>query len=162
MENAMTEPYMDHTNELLQDSPQVVSKPWRRRWCGTWKRLVFVVILAGFCGLMLTGCEGFWDSVGDLFRINGGDAEAQDQSRTRIETHAIATDTFRIVLDNDDDITPSFIVRDGATEFTMQSEGNLSFDTADGSDEDIELEVNDVIILRPNGTTGTFTLIRAD
>lgn len=153
---------MDTTNDLLQNPRQIISNPWRNRGSCTLKRLVFVLMITGLCGLLLTGCEGFWDSAADLFRLNSDDAEAQDQTRTRIEARAINTDSFRIVLDTDEAATPTFMIHDSTTEFTMQSTGTLTFNSTSGGNENIELEVGDILILTANGTNATVTIIRAD
>ncbi|ETW96760.1 MAG: hypothetical protein ETSY1_25330 [Candidatus Entotheonella factor] len=155
----MTEPYMAHTNEPAQDLQQVVAAPQRQGWRGRLQRLVFVVLLTGLCSSMLTGCQEFWDTAADLLRLDGGDAEAQDQTEIRVATFPVNTNGFEIVLDNDTDVTPLHRILDSATEFTMQSEGSLVLGTGESN---IALEINDVIILRLNGNTGSATLIRAD
>ncbi|WP_089932834.1 hypothetical protein [Candidatus Entotheonella palauensis] len=155
----MTEPYMAPTDELPQNRPQVAAKPRRDGWRSTLQRLIFVFVLAGSCGLMLTGCQEFWDSAADLLRIDGGDAEAQNLTEVRVKTYTINVDGFEIVLDNESDPTPTPQIVDSATELTMQSEGTL---VPGNGNANIELEVADVIILRLNGNTGSATLIRAD
>ncbi len=160
----MTEPNMDHAYQRLHNSQYTaphLENP-RDPWNPILKRLVLVLIVAGLCGLMLSGCDNFWDKAGDLIRINGSDAEAQEDTERRVESYVIATDTFSITVDDDVDITPTFVVRDSATEFTMQSTGTASFDTSGGRSTDLPLELGDVVILRPNGSTGNVTLIRVD
>ncbi len=150
---------MSMTNERLQRLHQVVATPSRDKLRGVFKRLAFALILTGLCGLLLTGCQDFWDTTADLIRIDGGDAEAQDQTETRVITYVINTDGFEIILDNESDTTPSHRIIDSATEITMQSEGSL---VRGNGESNIALEVSDIIILRFNGANGSATLIRND
>lgn len=157
----MTEPDRAHTNELLHNSQQVVSTHWRGGWRYTCQRFVCVLILTGLCGMVLTGCQDFWDTTAELLRIDGGDddAEAQEMTTMRVKTYGISTEGFEILLDNDTDETPSLdAASDSATRLTMQSEGLLVRGTGD---RNIVLEVGDVIILRLDGSAGSVTLIRA-
>lgn len=157
----MTEPDRAHTNELFHNSQQVVSTHWRDRWRYTCQRFVCVLILTGLCGMVLTGCQDFWDTTAELLRIDGGndDAEAQTLTVMRIKTYVINTDGFEILLRNDTDPTPILDeASDSSTRLTMQSEGLL----VRGTGANIVLEVDDIIILRLNGSTGSVTLIRAD
>lgn len=160
----MTEPHMDHAHEPLHNLRPTAShsKAPRGLWNPTLKRLMLVWMLAMLCGLMLSGCDNFWDTASDLLRIDGGNAEAQTDTEQRVETYVIMTDTFSITVDDDSDTSPSIVINDSATVFTMQSNGTVSFDTSSGRDTDLEVELDDVIILRPNGSTGTVTLIRVD
>ncbi len=160
----MTEPHMDHAPEQRHNwrhaaSHSKHSRTARRRLL---KRLVLVLILTGLCGSMLSGCDNFWDTASDLLRLDGNNAEAQTDTEQRVETYFISTDTFSITVDDDADVTPTFVVRDSATEFTMQSDGTASFDTSSGRSTDLPIEPGDVIVLRPSGSTGTVTIIRVD
>ncbi len=161
----MTEPHIDHANERLHNPQHTASNSNVKRPRDPnpiLKRLRLVLILAGLCGLMLSGCDNFWDTAADLIRIDGGNAEAQTDTERRVETYVIMTDTFSITVDNDGDISPMAVINDSATEFTMRSNGTVSFDTSSGRSTDLELELDDIIIFRPNGATGTVTLIRVD
>ena len=88
----MTEPDRAYTNELLQNPQQVVSTHWRDGWRYTCQRFVCVLILTGLCGMVLTGCQDFWDTTAELLRIDSGndegngDAEAQDLTVMRVKT----------------------------------------------------------------------------
>jgi hypothetical protein len=155
---------MANTTELLPNSQQAVSNPWRHT-CGlALQRRVLVFILIAFCAAMLTGCKDFWDKTADLFRIDGGggEADAQDQDLTevRIKTYIINPEEFEVVLDNDIDPTPEHLISDSATELTMRSAGTLVRGTGAAN---IALEAGDILILRLDGSNnGTVTLIRQD
>ena len=157
----MTEPYMAKALDKSEWSPtsqEAAVKPRRYGWRRLLRRFAWVVCI-GWCAMALTGCSDFWGDVGDLFRIGGGgSAEAQDETVTRVKTYAINTDGFEIRLDNDTDTTPSLgEASDNATILTMNSAGTL-----DTGDSNVPLEMNDIIILRLDGTTGSATLIRAN
>ena len=156
----MTEPYMANTKGLLNASQKTIVTPPRHRWRRLAQGLACASLM-GLCSLTLTGCSDFWGEVGDLLRIGGGgNAEAQDQTETRVETFVIETDGFEIILDNDTDLSPTLSdTSDNATILTMQSEGRMVRGTGSSN---VALESGDIIILRLNGETGSATLIRKD
>ena len=160
----MTEPYMAKALDDREWSPmpqEAAVNPRRYGWRGLLRRFAWVVCI-GWCGMALAGCSDFWGDIGDLFRIGGGgNAEAQTATETRVKTFTINTDSFEIVLEDDADLTPSLdAASDNATTLTMQSDGTMVLGTG-GSDR-IFLEMNDIIIIRLNGSTGSATLIRAN
>ncbi len=120
-------------------------------------------MFTGLCGMMLTGCQDFWDTTADLIRLDGGDAEAQtSRDRDRIRTFVINTNSFLIQVSSDSDNTPTHAVRDGgATEFTMQTDGDVIFDLSGSGNVVEEVSTGDTIIFRPNGATATVTIILA-
>lgn len=122
-----------------------------------------LLLLVIVCGLTLSGCDGVGDTLSDLFRTNG-DAEAQIIAEQRVQTFMILTDSFRIEID-DGDANPTTTVQDGATQYTMASDGKVRFDISN-DDTDVrsfDVQLDDIVIERPgtNGSTGTVTLIRA-
>jgi hypothetical protein len=153
---------MAHTEELLRNPQQIVANPWRGGWRYPFRHLASVFILAGLCGLMLTGCQVFWRATGDLLRIGGEDAEAQANRDTeRVETFVIDPSSFRIRVENDIDPTPGSEVKDGgAIVFTMESGGTVLFTSPGTGDRSEPVESGDTIVLVLNGTTSTVTFIR--
>ncbi len=160
VENAMTEPYMAHKQNQLQDTPQGISAFWRHR--RRYTHLAVAIALTVWFGLMLTGCQDFWDTVADLIRIDD-DAEAQTSRDTdRIETFIIDTSSFMIQVNNDTDSTPQHFVRDGGSiEFLMESNGDVVFNESGSGGRTEEVIAGDTIIFTPNGNTATVIIIFA-
>jgi hypothetical protein len=122
-----------------------------------------LLLITIFCGLTLSGCDDAGDTLWDLFSSNGG-AEAQIVAEQRVQTYIIVTDSFRIEID-DGDPNPTTSTQDGATQYTMASDGTVRFDISN-DDTDVrsfDVEAGDIVIERPgtNGNAGTVTLIRA-
>lgn len=105
--------------------------------------------LALLCVLTLGGCNAGG---------SGGVAVAQqigDTQNKRIETFMI--DIVSFVLNTDS--LPNVEVRDSATVYVMQSDGDVTFQPSDGSAvRKIDLELNDVVIERPG--IGVLTVMR--
>jgi hypothetical protein len=111
--------------------------------------VVGTLILAVFCGMMLSGCGDLGNFLGDIFRIND-DAEAQDESR--IETFAVSPGAFILTSNTEPDI----VIQDGYTQYTLQAEGSLSL----GGGEGLSLDARDRVIERP--AANTVTVIRRE
>jgi hypothetical protein len=150
---------MTTTHEVRRYAKQVIPTSRLCQWRSASQRFVLILILTSLCSLTLTGCKDFWDTTADLLRIDGEEAEAQDQTEVRIKTYVINPEGFEVVLDTETDATPTHLVSDSATELTMQSSGSL---VRGNGDPNIALEQGDILILRIDGTTGTVTLIRQD
>lgn len=106
-----------------------------------------VLVVALLCGLMLSGCGDFSDTLADLFRI-GGKAEAQGGSADEklIETFRITSDSFLI----DADLIPQVDVTDSATRYVMQSDAVVSFTLQGGTTgRSFDLKVGDIVVERP-------------
>ena len=101
------------------------------------------------CALTLSGCSSGGSS---------GVAEAQQVvslQNKRIETFIIDVDSFVLKTDN----PPDLEVRDSATVYVIQSDGDVTFQPSDGSPQmTLNLELNDVVIERPD--VGTLTVMR--
>ena len=110
---------------------------------------VGTLILAVFCGMMLSGCGDLGDFLGDILRLND-DAEAQDQ--IRIQIFAITPGSFVLTSD----IEPTIDLNEGYTQYTLQADGILTL----GSGDSLALDVNDRIIERP--AMNTVTVITRD
>lgn len=128
----------------------------------TWHAAITATALV-LLALTLSGC-GIGDNLWDLFHTDGK-AEAQTfaNDRQRVRTFFINTDSFGIETDNDNDPTPTAEVKDSATEYTMNSNGFVSFDESNGeTNRRFSVETGDRIIERPgSGGTGTVTIIIA-
>lgn len=111
--------------------------------------VVGTLVLAVFCGMMLSGCGDLGDFLGDILRLND-DAEAQDQSR--IQIFAITPGSFVLTSD----IEPTIELNEGYTQYTLQADGILTL----GSGDSLALDVNDRIIERP--ASNTVTVITRD
>lgn len=149
---------MSPTHALLQSASQAVSTSRRDR--RRYIHLVFALILAGWCSMMLTGCQEFFDTAADLIQLDD-EAEAQtNRDSDRIETFVVDTNSFMIQVSNDTDNTPNHVVRDGGSiEFTMQSNGDVIFNESGGSGRTEEVITGDTIIFTPNGNSATVTII---
>ena len=136
-----------------QSSPRPIHKPCR------FTAILFMAF--AFFGLALNGCD-IGDTLWDLIHTEG-DAEAQifPTETERVRTFVINTNSFRIETENDDDQTPSVTVTDNVTEYTMQSNGSIRFDEANGdSNLRFDVENGDRIIERPgSGGSGTLTIV---
>ncbi|MDH3600998.1 MAG: hypothetical protein OEU26_15355 [Candidatus Tectomicrobia bacterium] len=106
--------------------------------------VVGTLILAVFCGMMLSGCGDLGDFLGDILRIND-DAEAQDE--TRIEIFTIGAGSFLLRSDT----RPTIEVSDGFTKYTLIDDGTLTY--AQG--QTISLDPDDEVIERPDSSTVT-------
>ena len=111
--------------------------------------VVGTLVLAVFCGMMLSGCGDLGDFLGDILRLND-DAEAQDQ--IRIQIFAITPGSFVLTSD----IEPTIDIQDVFTQYTLQADGILTL----GSGDMLVLDVNDRIIERP--AMNTVTVITRD
>lgn len=111
--------------------------------------VVGTLVLAVFCGMMLSGCGDLGDFLGDILRLND-DAEAQDQ--IRIQIFAITPGSFVLTSD----IEPTIDLNEGYTQYTLQADGILTL----GSGDSLALDVNDRIIERP--AMNTVTVITRD
>jgi hypothetical protein len=111
--------------------------------------VVGTLVLAVFCGMMLSGCGDLGDFLGDILRLND-DAEAQDQ--IRIQIFAITPGSFVLTFD----LEPTIDIQDGFTQYTLQADGILTL----GSGDSLALDVNDRIIERP--AMNTVTVISRD
>ena len=111
--------------------------------------VVGTLVLAVFCGMMLSGCGDLGDFLGDILRLND-DAEAQDQ--IRIQIFAITPGSFVLTSD----VEPTIVLHEGYTEYTLQADGILTL----GSGESLVLDVNERIIERP--ASNTVTVITRD
>jgi len=108
-----------------------------------------VLAVALLCGLMLSGCGDFSDTLADLFRI-GGKAEAQgndgSSGEKQVQTFRITADSFLI----DADLIPRVDVTDSATRYEMLSDATLSFTPQGGSTIiTFDLNVGDIVVERP-------------
>ena len=114
-----------------------------RRLVGTSLGLVLL------CVLSLSGCN----SGG-----SGGVAIAQqigEIQNKRIETFIIDVTSFVLKADG----PPNIEVKDNATVYIMQSNGDVTFQPSDGSaGRKIDLEFNDIVIERPD--VGAVTVMR--
>ena len=106
------------------------------------------LVLAVFCGMMLSGCSDLGDFLADILRLND-DAEAQDQSR--IQVIGI---TAGFILTSD--VEPTIEITEGYTQYTLQDDGILSL----GGGESLALDMGDRIIERP--ASNTVTVITRD
>jgi hypothetical protein len=108
--------------------------------------VVGTLILAVFCGMMLSGCGDLGDFLGDILRIND-DAEAQDEFRSQIFT--IGPDSFLLRSDTD----PAIEIMTGFTRYTLNTSGFLTYTQG----QTISLDPGDQVIERPDA--GTVTVI---
>jgi len=110
--------------------------------------VVGTLVLAVFCGMMLSGCSDLGDFLADILRIND-DAEAQD--RSRIQIFAINAGTFVLTSD----LEPTIDLNEGYTQYTLQTDGILTL-----GGESLALDSGDRIIERP--ASNTVTVITRD
>ena len=115
-----------------------------------WKRgtrsVVALLAIAVFCGLTLSGCKSA-----------PGEAEAQTpgtQRGQRIETFVIDPESFSLLTNR----PPTVEVSDHATIYTLQSDGDVTFQRSSASTKTIDLDPDDIVIERP--FAGTVTVIR--
>ena len=83
--------------------------------------------------------------------FSGNDAEAADEDNIS-ETFLIDPGSFQIATDQGQDIE----IFDGATKYTMRSDGTLSFTLEDGEAVNRNLDSGDVVIERPSVGAVTF------
>jgi hypothetical protein len=100
--------------------------------------MVYAVFLA--LGIGLGGCN------------NGNSAQAA-QGRL-VETFSIAPNSFVLLTEGEPNIT----VSNDTTEYTLTSEGSVSFTPVNGTDRSINLDPNEIVIERP--ASGMLTVIR--
>ncbi|GAB4259180.1 MAG: hypothetical protein Kow0092_07220 [Deferrisomatales bacterium] len=86
--------------------------------------------------------------------LGGGNAQAAQDKR--VETFQVDPGSFQITAEE----FPTVEVRDGATVYTLQSDGSRLFDETGGGPRSFALDSGDVIIERPAASTLTF--IRQD
>ncbi|GIX48903.1 MAG: hypothetical protein KatS3mg131_3114 [Candidatus Tectimicrobiota bacterium] len=110
-----------------------------------------LALLALLGALALSGCDVL-DLAAELLRIDTDTAQAQQE--VRIETFVIDASSFLLLADSE----PTLTVQDGATIYTMQSAGSVTFTPAGGSPQTFSLEAGDMVIERPG--SGTLTLRR--
>ena len=113
--------------------------------------IVSTLILAVFCGMLLSGCSDWGDFLADILRINNNDAEAQDEGRSRIEIFDISPGSFILTSD----VEPDIDVQDGFTRYTLNDDGTL-----DLGSRNVPLELDDRVIERP--ASNTVTVIRRE
>jgi hypothetical protein len=117
------------------------------------KRAAVILVLAALCALTLSGCDNLYDAL----KFGDRDAEAQDDlvGGNRVIIRVVDLDSFGITVD-DGALSPALTeVLEDATQFTMQSDGTVRFQS--GS---IEVQENDIVIVRGSSQTGTVTIIR--
>jgi uncharacterized membrane protein YbhN (UPF0104 family) len=93
-------------------------------------------------------CVAFFVSGFALAGCNFGNDTAAAQGR-RIETFSIEPDSFILLTDSD----PNIVVSDGATKYTLTSNGSVTF-----TGQTINLDPSEIVIERP--TAGIVTVIR--
>jgi hypothetical protein len=111
--------------------------------------VVGTLILAVFCGMMLSGCSDLGDFLADILRINDN-AEAQDEIRIRIFTIG---PNFELRSDT----APTVDLQDGFTKYTLNDDGFLTYTQGQPT---IALDPGDEVIERP--ASGTVTVITRD
>ena len=124
-----------------------------RQDCRVWKNSKWLVVapvaMVLLSVLILSGC-----SSGN----SGGTAVAQqigEFSNKRIETFLIGVDSFVLKTDR----APSVEARDSATVYTMQSDGDVTFQPLGSSElRNLSLKPNDLVIERPD--VGTVSVMR--
>ena len=116
-----------------------------------WKRgarVAAALLATAVCfGLILSGCTS-----------NPGEAEAQSpvtaQPGQRIETFVMDPASFSLVTER----PPTIEVTDNATTYTLQSDGDVTFEPSSAPAKTIDLDPADMVIERP--LAGTITVIR--
>jgi hypothetical protein len=127
----------------------------QRRWS---KPLCYSVILGiVLCsGVMLSGCD-ILDFLGDLFHLNGNEAQAQQDGL--VETFLIRPDSFALTANNASiDLETNVEIKDQVTIY-KQIDGSISLILSTGTAREFrEVVVNDVVFERP--ALNQVTLIR--
>ena len=118
-----------------------------------WRYLGVILVIAIGCGWLLGGCD-FFDFAAELLRIDTNQAEAQQE--IRIETVLIDPDSFLLLADQ----APTIEVKDGATVYTLQSSGSLTFTPSGDTAQTLALDPGDVVIERPGVSISALTISR--
>jgi hypothetical protein len=122
------------------------------------KRVIVSLVLAACCVLTLSGCDDFYD----LFKFGDKKAEAQVGigNGNRVVIRTVDLDNFRIMVSDDAQSPQISAVLGEATQYTMMSDGEARFNQTDGSEGFIELQTNDIVIVRGTADAGNVTVIR--
>ena len=127
----------------------------QRRWL---KPLHYGAILGVILcsGVMLSGCDVL-DFLGDIFRTNGNEAQAQQDGL--VETFLIRPGSFAITSNNAAiELGTNVEIKDQVTIYT-QIDGSISFILGTGTGREFrEVVVNDIVFERP--ALNQVTLIR--
>lgn len=166
-EETVTEKQIDTVAQSLNHQQQEPRQPKGGNYWGRTivRRTAVFLVITTFCGLTLSGCGDFVDTLADLFSSNGGSAVAQDGGTSgggvtvpsgvgnrRIETILITAGTFVLETDGSPNIT---IVDDGITIYELISTGTVDFTSQSGTAGPLNLEAGDTVIERPANNTIT-------